>query len=146
MNLKDFKQNLQKVKDSNEKFTFSFGDKAGNETFEKVEKALGISIPDKTKEFYRFHNGFITHQPDFELLPLENWTCIEKDKIHLATFDNEIKIYFESSKINSANQWTINTHKTDYVITLSMSSFWSNKIWHWLKNERKIWKDEFWKE
>lgn len=145
MNLKDFNQNLQKVKETKELFVFSLLKGADNLVFEKVEKKLGVSIPEKTKEFYKFHNGFKTHQPHFELLPVENWTSIGKGKIHFATFDNEIKIYFESSKINSANQWSINTQKTDYEITLSMRSFWSNKIWHWLRSERTIWKDEFWK-
>ncbi|PKQ64514.1 hypothetical protein BZG02_06840 [Labilibaculum filiforme] len=146
MNLKDFKLNLQKVKDSNEKFTFSLWDKAGKETFEQVEKALGISISDKTKEFYRFHNGFKTHQPDFELLRLENWSILENDKIHFATFDKDLKVYFDTKELNQADSWSIINPQDNYVLTLTMSSFWSNKIWHWLKTERQIWKDEFWKE
>lgn len=146
MNIEDFKQNLQKLRGTKKNFIFSLSDGTDDLTFKRVEETLRVNIPDKTKEFYTLHNGFKTLNPDFELLPIEGWTSLENGKIHFATFDNNLKIYYKSSKINSANQWTINAYKSDYEITLSMSSFWSNKIWHWLKNERHIWTDEFWKE
>ncbi|WP_196889863.1 SMI1/KNR4 family protein [Aureivirga sp. CE67] len=146
MNLIDFKRNLEKIKNGNESFVFSLSEGADDLIFKEVEERLKLTIPDKTKEFYRFHNGFKTLQPDFELFSIENWILLENKEIHFATFDNKIKVYLKSSIINSANQWTIITHDPEYKITLTMGSFWSNKIWKWLRYERAIWCDEFKKE
>ncbi len=145
MNLEHFKLNLEKISQTNEKFTFSIQTGAKQADFDNAEKQLQVNIPNKIKDFFVVHNGFNTNEPCFELLPIDNWMYLAKNKIHFATFDNQIKVYFDTSKLNSANQWTIKTYDTDYAITLTLSSFWSNKIWHWLKFQRKVWQAEFWK-
>jgi hypothetical protein len=145
MKLEHFKKNLQKNQDLKSEFSFSISKGASNLNFKQVEEKLNISIPEKTKEFYLIHNGFKTNQPDFELLSLDNWSKSKNEQIHFATFDSDIKVCFNTENINSANQWTIINQDSKYEITLSMSSFWSNKIWHWLRNEKKIWNDEYWK-
>jgi len=64
--------------------------------------------------------------------------------MHFATFDNNIKIHFDIKTLNNANEWSILNKKSDYEITKTISSFWSNKIWQWLEKEKKIWDDDWW--
>ena len=60
MNLIDFKRNLEKIKNANESFVFSLSEGADDLIFKEVEERLKLTIPDKTKEFYKYHNGFKT--------------------------------------------------------------------------------------
>ena len=90
-------------------------------------------------------NGLKTFNPDFEIIDLNSWKLRDKF-IHFATFDKTHKIVFDTRKLNSANEWTILNEKNNYEITLTISSFWSNKIWHWLKQRHKIWTDNWWAE
>ncbi len=97
------------------------------------------------EKFYSSINGLKTSNPDFEILPIEKWNSAESDLIHFATFDKDLKAYFDTKELNQADSWSIINPKDNYVLTLTMSSFWSNKIWHWIEKKREIWKDEFWK-
>ena len=96
------------------------------------------------KKFYSFTNGLKTTNPNFEIIEL-NKLKKEKALVHFATFDNNKKIYFETEKWNNANEWNIIEKETNYELTKTISSFWSNKIWHWIENKKRIWENEFWK-
>ena len=41
-------------------------------------------------------------------------------------------------------KWNILNKVSEYEITKTISSFWSNKIWQWLEKENKIWNDDWW--
>jgi hypothetical protein len=83
--------------------------------------------------------------PNFEIIKL-NELKVENSLVHFATFDNNKQICFEIENLNEAQEWNIIEKETKYKLTLTISSFWSNKIWKWLENEKKIWKDAFWKK
>jgi hypothetical protein len=144
MDLSDIKQNLEIIKNTNPDFDFVLGNLANDSDYDLVEKEYSIEIPEKTKEFFYRFNGLSTKNPDFEILPISKWKIEEIGLIHFATFDNRIKVGFDTSRINSADQWTIINIDTNYELTLTMSSFWSNKIWHWLKKKNEIWRDKYW--
>lgn len=146
MKLTDLKTNLEKIKSKDQDFDFQLNEGANNETFKSVEKRLGVSIPEKVKIFFRNFNGLSTINPDLQILPIEDWTREENGFIHFSTFNRQVKIHFDSKEINPADQWTITNPAADYDLTLTMSSFWSNKIFHWIRDQKEIWNDVFWTE
>ena len=77
------------------------------------------------------------------MIELNLWK-VDSGLIHFATFDNLHKVYFKITECNQAGEWTILTTNDNYEITLTISSFWSNKIWHWIEQDKKIWVDNWW--
>jgi|TARA_B110000908_G_C9874126_1_gene279652 cell wall assembly regulator SMI1 len=135
---------LEKIKKLNSNFEYSFGEKISSNNIEFIENKLNLTFPEKVKKFYSFTNGLKTTNPNFEIIEL-NKLKKEKALVHFATFDNNKKIYFETEKWNNANEWNIIEKETNYELTKTISSFWSNKIWHWIENKKRIWENEFWK-
>jgi hypothetical protein len=143
MKIDTFAIRLDKLHKANPDFEYNFGEKLDSNEFEVIEKKLNLIFPEKIKEFYLFTNALKTYNPTFEIIEL-NELKIERSLVHFATFDNVHQICFMVQKLNKANEWTIIEMKTKYELTLTISSFWSNKIWHWLENNDKIWADKFW--
>lgn len=144
MNLIDFEKGLLKLKNKKQNFDYFINPRTDFVDFVSFEKENSLIIPEKIKEFYQIINGFETKNPLFEMLPLEKWIKNNDGFIHFATFNNCERIGFDTNRLNTANQWTIVNLANRFELTLSMSSFWSNKIWHWLKDQKKIWEDDFW--
>ena len=142
MQIENFIQRLDKFGRTNDSFEYSLGKQVDNSSFETVEKKLNVKIPDKIKAFYFVANGLKTENPNFEIVELNSWT-VENGLIHFATFDSSNKVYFVV-EINQANEWTILNKEKEYEITLTISSFWSNKIWHWIEQNKRIWEDNWW--
>jgi len=140
MKLEDFLKNLEKNKNTNSRFDFLIGNKISDVDIYTFEKENNLKIPTKIVDFTQVVNGLKTENPSFELIDFKDWIVIDQ-KIHFATFDKNHKVVFDISTLNSAEEWTILNYNTGYEITLSISSFWSNKIWHWIKYSKKIWGD-----
>ncbi|MEP0368789.1 MAG: hypothetical protein ABJN36_11620 [Cyclobacteriaceae bacterium] len=143
MNLKDFELNFAKVKKTHPDFHFVLNKGTDEPTIASFSNDLGVEIPENVSEFFQHFNGLTTQNPDLEILRIERWEMIDNGKLKFATI-NGINICFDCSRTNQAGQWTILNAETNYELTLTMSSFWSNKIWHWIRTGKEIWKDEFW--
>ncbi len=143
MHLDNFIQQLDKLGEANEGFDYSLGKSLNQNDITAVQNNLCIQLPEKTKDFIYQTNGLLTSNPNFELIELDAWK-IDDGLIHFATFDNSIKVYFDTRKLNQANEWSIINKDNDYILTYSIASFYSNKIWHWLKHRHKIWVDNWW--
>lgn len=143
MDLDNFVLQLYKLKQSNPDFVFSFGNPLQQAESKLTEDKLQIQIPPKTKAFITKVNGLRTTNPQFELIDLRIWE-IKNGLIHFATFDRVHAVCFDTTEINNAGEWNIVNRDSGYVLTLSISSFWSNKIWHWLKHNLKVWADNWW--
>lgn len=143
MHIEQFIKRLEKTQQTQKGFEYKLGKLLELVDFMTFEKKVGFEIPSKIKGFYAVANGLITTNPDFKIIEFNSWV-IEDDLIHFATFDNTIKVYFVITELNNANEWTIINKSNNYVMTLSISSFWSNKIWHWLEQKHKIWADNWW--
>ena len=146
MKITDLNTTLNKFQEKNPQFEFKLESGADDSLIEQTQDRLGMQIPEKTKEFFKTFNGMTTRNPSLEILSIENWTKTAEGLIHFVTFDNAVKVYLDSTEVNQADQWTIVNPSQNYQITQSMSSFWSNKIWHWIKGQKEIWKEEFWKK
>ena len=139
MKLLDFEKACLKLKSQNPSFKYEFNKSLTEKEIKIFENQLKINIPVKVKEFYLQFNGLKTHNPKLEILSMEKWLVNESNQIQFAIFNESNTACFDITKINSAGEWTIINPDIDKEITLTISSFWSNKIWHWLKFKREIW-------
>lgn len=144
MNLQDLDKKLNKICSNSTDFSFTINPGLSDSDIENIQIKIGKQIPNKIKEFYKSINGFKTRNPDFEMFPMEKWINTDSELIHFSKFDNDNKVYFDTKEINQADSWSILNPQNNYVLTLTMSSFWSNKVWHWIENRREIWNDEYW--
>jgi cell wall assembly regulator SMI1 len=143
MQIELFSERLNNLTDKNSDFNYKLGDVITEVDIRKAEKRLDLKFPEKVLNFYQKTNGLITLNPSFEIIPIDKLT-IDNETIHFATFDKNIKVYFDIKTLNNANEWNILNKVSEYEITKTISSFWSNKIWQWLEKENKIWNDDWW--
>lgn len=129
----------------NRSLTYSLADPASAERIRQAEQLLGVSFPAQVRLFYCHFNGLKVHEPHLEVLPLERLRYAVPNYLHFATFNGDQHVHFDVSHTNEAEQWNI-VASNGYQVTLTMASFWSNKIFAWIERRRPIWKDEFWKD
>jgi hypothetical protein len=103
---------------------------------------LGCELPEQICFFYRQMNGLKVEDPSFDILPIQELEVDESKTIHFATADGDRRICFDCSRLNEAGQWDIIDATSGYRITLTMASFWSNKIWKWIDRRRAFWVGE----
>lgn len=140
MRIEEFESNLKKRRERNGlQFTLNTG--ATPELISEAEMSLG-HLPEQVRLFYSHFNGCTVDAPALRIEPIENLRKDEEGKIPFCRLGQDIVLSFEANKINKAGQWTIQNHDTSYVVTLTMASFWSNKIFGWLDRERRIWEPE----
>ncbi len=136
MNHREIELNLRKVGSA-----FILGQGASREKIRETEAKLGINFPIEIIHFYETLNGLSVASPKFELLPVEELQQ-KNELIIFGHFNGCIPVGFESSSTNSAGQWNIVNSTNGYVITLTISSFLTNKIWAWLLRGREVWEKE----
>lgn len=136
MNHKDIKLNLEKLGSP-----FSINGKLAIGKIRELEFSMGVEFPDQVVNFYQNINGLSVESPMLELHSIDN--IVKRGSlIEFAVFNGSIPVAFDISGINRAGQWDIVNLNTKYVITLTMTSFLTNKIWAWLNRGRKIWAEE----
>ena len=143
MQIELFHKRLENLVKLNSDFSFQLGDKISSSDISLLEEQLDLKFPKKLISFYLYLNGLTTENPSFQIIPLSNLK-LESNTIHFATFKDTVQIGLDTSSRNQANEWTIVNTETSFEITKSISSFWSNKIWHWLEKENPIWEDNWW--
>jgi hypothetical protein len=117
------------------------------EDTERVCKILNGSsilytIPESIKLFYSSINTLEIHSNNssFQLYPLEE-VFIEHEKKDTVIFAqiNNTPLCFVTNKVNEAGEWDIVNGLTGFVITKTVASFFTNKIWAWVNKGRQIW-------
>ena len=121
---------------------YHLGSPASIYEIEQTQKRLKVKFPSQVKMFYQTINGLQVKDPHLEILCLNKIKVDEAGRIHFATFDQKHRICFDTTKINNAEQWDILNLDTGFTVTLTMASFWTNKIWAWIDSKRTIWKEE----
>jgi cell wall assembly regulator SMI1 len=105
---------------------------------QSAERRLNVSFPNQVRQFYKSYDGLLIKSPHLEMLPVSRLTLTSPDRLHFATVDSQRRLFFDVSHLNVAGQWDVRS-EDEYLVTLTMSSFWSNKIWNWLVDKKKIW-------
>lgn len=107
-----------------------------------AEGRNGLAFPDQVRAFYGAYNGLRVVDPPFEVLPVESLSRSDDALIHFATADDRNRICFDCSGLNDAGQWDIVCGATGRRITVTMASFWSNKMWKWIDRRLAFWSGE----
>ena len=141
MHLEHFRARFEKLSKERD-FIYFLAEKAIEQEVAEIESKLKISFPAQVKLFYESFNGLKVNFPKLEIFPVENLKFLSKNRLNFAVIDENHRLFFDTSYYNEANQWNI-VADDDFLVTLTMASFWSNKIWAWIEKERKIWKEEF---
>jgi cell wall assembly regulator SMI1 len=115
---------------------------ASDEDILEAEQRLNVSFPQQVKMFYQCLNGLRVESPPLEILPIERLHRDSEARLHFATLDGSRQLFFDTSHLNEAAQWDI-IGADGFRVTLTMASFWSNKIWAWIDKRRAIWQDEY---
>ncbi len=140
MHLEHFASRFQKLSQQRE-LNYSLSGPASHEEIIATEGRLGVSFPVQVKLFYQNFNGLRVADPRLEVFPLEQLNFASPNRLHFATLNGDRPLYFDVSHLNAADQWDI-VAADGYRVTLTMASFWSNKIWAWVEKRRSIWQDE----
>ena len=118
---------------------YSLADAASAQDIREAEERLGVSIPWQVKLFYSSYNGLRVEDPQLEILPAGRLERADPVRLHFATLDGGRRLYFDASHVNEAGQWDV-VAEDGYRVTLTMASFWSNRIWAWVEKRRPIWR------
>ena len=68
-------------------------------------------------------------------------SIVDNNYLILASIKNNI-IAIDLSKKNEADEWDIITLNNHFVITKTIGSFFTNKVWAWIDRGHTIWKEE----
>lgn len=140
MHLEQLSSRFQKLS-KQRVLNYSLASPASDEEISKAERRLGVSFPVQVKLFYRNFDGLRVDDPQLEIFPVARLNFASPNRLHFATLAENRPLYFDVSHLNVAEQWDIVT-ADGYRVTLTMASFWSNKIWAWVEKRRAIWQDE----
>ncbi len=124
-------------------FSYRLEGGATRNGIDETENRLELTLPKQIKLFYSHFNGISVDDPGLTIFAVETLSFDATKRLHFATFDFRHNVYFDASKINVADQWNI-VGEDNFLITHTMASFWSNKIWHWLKHRRSVWMEIDW--
>lgn len=138
MRLEFLRNNFEKRK-VNSNIEYIIFKPASEAVFENAEAKVGSPFPYQVKLFYQYCNGLYVNDPFLHILQLEDTVVLEKCYWHFANISSGVRLGLNISQINLADQWDIINIETKLVITRTMASFWSNKIWKWIDNRECFW-------
>lgn len=121
---------------------YSLGTPAEMKEVLKTEATLNIIFPQQMRQFYLSYNGITVEEPPIEIAALSQLKFIATSHLYFATVDKSHSLYLDVSTLNAAGQWDICVVETNYRVTLTLASFWSNKLWAWVEKKRPIWQEQ----
>ncbi|MGE6761871.1 SMI1/KNR4 family protein [Corallococcus interemptor] len=137
MRIEEFRPALEKAASE---VRFSPG--ATPEAIDACERRLGVTFPANVRRFYAVHDGLRVEAPSLVIRPLDALVLAPGGLLPFASFDHEHTVAFAVDAVNEAGEWSIVSAETGFQVTLTMASFWSNKVFAWVKNQRRIWAEE----
>ncbi len=136
----EFKRAVEKRQKAN-KITADFIE--GSFSINNNKVLFGDNIPQAVKAMFSVFNGLIISEPrHFELLKHSELIVLDERYLHFATMNSSERICFDMREINSAGEWDIINYNEGFIITKTIASYLTNKIWAWIDRERTIWKEE----
>jgi hypothetical protein len=139
--LDDFKQALEKKQSKNKiAYTANTTDFVNTE---KIESVVGKNAPEGVKYLFTLFNGLSISEPrHFDLLKFANVEIFEDRFLSFALINETEKICFDMKELNVAGEWDVINYSNGFVITKTLASFLTNKVWAWIERARTIWKEE----
>ncbi|AKQ70393.1 hypothetical protein A176_007305 [Myxococcus hansupus] len=103
-----------------------------------LSERLGEPLPPQVEWFWGAHDGLVIQEPRLHILACGQWAPVN-GLMHFATFDDTHRLGFDLRRRNEADQWDILNVETGFRVTLTMASFWSNKVLAWVDKRRAVW-------
>lgn len=103
-----------------------------------AERRLNVMLPEQVRQFYESYDDLRVEDPQLEILSVAKLNLTSPDHLHFATVDSTHQLVFDVSRLNPAGQWDIK-NDDGFLITRTMASLWSVKIWAWLEYRKRIW-------
>lgn len=109
----------------------------------KVDYVKNLIFPDKVNSFFMNINYLNISMPrNFEIMPSISFELINERYLWFSTINKSKQICFDTKCLNSAKEWDIVNLENKFVITKTISSYMTNKIWAWVDRGRNIWDEE----
>ncbi|WP_375758507.1 hypothetical protein [Corallococcus exercitus] len=141
MRIEEFRPALEKAA-SRIGMGVRFSPGATGEALDACERRLGVTFPANVRRFYAAHDGVWVEAPSLIIRPLEELVLAPGGRLSFADFDFQHTLAFAVDAVNEAGEWDIVNAKTGFKVTLTMASFWSNKVFAWVMRQRPIWAEE----
>jgi cell wall assembly regulator SMI1 len=141
MHLEDVARHLER-RAQQRGLRYALGLPAPPEAITAAEARLGVILPAQVARFYGHYDGLRVEEPPLEVLPLARLAFVAPQHLHFATVARQHHLCFDVTRPNDAGQWAIVALAEGVQVTLTMASFWSNKLWAWLDQGRAIWRPE----
>jgi hypothetical protein len=107
-----------------------------------IEPFLGIILPDAIMSFYRQIEFLeIINPRKFNVLSIKEMV-MENNYLMFSNINNT-KICFDTRTVNSAGEWDIINFDSKFIITKTLASYLTSKMWAWIDRGREIWNEEF---
>jgi len=134
MHLEHLPGNLEK-----RSLEYRLGEPCSDAALEAASARIGAALPDQLVTLYRHYDGLEIVDPPVCILPIDELRRDAAGLVRFATFDGRHHVALDTSTLNAAEQWTIVAEASGFEITLTLGSFWSNKLFKWLDKRREIW-------
>jgi hypothetical protein len=131
---------VNKKKQGKIDYTINFSE---DNVFNEISDIEQLQFPQSVVSFYNVVERLKINNPRFfEILPISEIKLLNGKLLCFSIINRSEKICFDTEKLNSAGEWDIVEFKSNYVITKTLSSYISNKLWAWVERDRKIWDEE----
>ncbi|GMU10147.1 SMI1/KNR4 family protein [Corallococcus caeni] len=141
MRIEEFRPALEKAA-SRTGMEVRFGPGATQEDLDACERRLGVTFPANVRRFYEAHDGLRVEAPSLVIRPLEELVLAPGGRVSFADFDFQHTVAFAVDAVNAAGEWDLVNAETGFQVTLTMASFWSNKVFAWVIRQRRVWAEE----
>ncbi len=138
MDLRDLHSNLQ-MRARRHGLVFELAPPATEDLISSTGGRLNHVLPDQVQAFYRCCNGLKVADPAVLVFPLQDLQIEPPGFMRFSLFDQRHPVCFDISHLNEADQWDILSAESGFKITLTLASFWSNKLFAWIDRRRPIW-------
>lgn len=140
--IEEFKKALEKRSRAN-RIKYSIKGSTKDLSNEIINSSLAYKMPDKTLKFLLEVNGIEIISPrELRFLSISELRFEISNYLVFAIINNNEVIAFDTSKINQAEEWDIINIRNEYIITKTVRSFLTNKVWAWIDRGRPIWEQE----
>ena len=139
--IKDFSRRIEKLKKTNMiECSIAYCENHADLIIVEGKK---LEFPSNILHFYN-HILFlnITQPRQLEILSIKNMSTIENRYLHFSIINFTEKICFDMLRKNDADEWDIINLSNKFIITKTIGSFLTNKVWAWIDRGREIWKEE----
>ena len=118
---------------------YRLGPAASEVALARLAQRIEADVPDIVAAFYRCHDGLDVQEPALEMYSVERLVLRDPGLVPFCVFDHTHELAYDVAARNQAGQWDIVAVPSRVVLTRTLPSFWSNKLFAWIDKRRPVW-------